>query len=168
MATQMLYNLSIEQDAERPSVHSDGDRRNEKTIMPKAKFNWIDPFLLEEQLTEEERMVRDAAHEYCQDKLASRVKSAFREERFDREIMNEMGALGFLGSTIEGYGCAGVNHVCYGLVAREVERVDSGYRSAMSVQSSLVSTRSMPMAMKTNAANICLNWRPANGSAVSA
>ena len=105
---------------------------------PGAQFDWEDPLLLADELTEEERMVRDAAHEYCQDKLASRVKSAFREERFDREIMNEMGALGFLGSTIEGYGCAGVNHVCYGLVAREVERVDSGYRSAMSVQSSLV------------------------------
>ena len=106
--------------------------------VPRAEFDWEDPLLLADELTEEERMVRDAAHEYCQDKLASRVKSAFREERFDREIMNEMGALGFLGSTIEGYGCAGVNHVCYGLVAREVERVDSGYRSAMSVQSSLV------------------------------
>ncbi|MEC8063109.1 MAG: acyl-CoA dehydrogenase [Pseudomonadota bacterium] len=105
---------------------------------PRAHFDWEDPLLLADELTEEERMVRDAAHEYCQDKLASRVKSAFREERFDREIMNEMGALGFLGSTVEGYGCAGVNHVCYGLVAREVERVDSGYRSAMSVQSSLV------------------------------
>ena len=105
---------------------------------PRTMFDWEDPLLLADELTEEERMVRDAAHEYCQDKLASRVKSAFREERFDREIMNEMGALGFLGSTIEGYGCAGVNHVCYGLVAREVERVDSGYRSAMSVQSSLV------------------------------
>ena len=104
----------------------------------RAQFDWEDPLLLADELTEEERMVRDAAHEYCQDKLASRVKSAFREERFDREIMNEMGALGFLGSTIEGYGCAGVNHVCYGLLAREVERVDSGYRSAMSVQSSLV------------------------------
>ena len=104
----------------------------------RAQFDWEDPLLLADELTEEERMVRNAAHEYCQDKLASRVKSAFREERFDREIMNEMGALGFLGSTIEGYGCAGVNHICYGLVAREVERVDSGYRSAMSVQSSLV------------------------------
>ena len=76
-------------------------------------------------------MVRDAAHEYCQDKLASRVKSAFREERFDREIMNEMGALGFLGSTIEGYGCAGVNHVCYGLVARGADGVDGSVTLAM-------------------------------------
>jgi glutaryl-CoA dehydrogenase len=82
--------------------------------------------------------VRDAARAYCQDKLQPRVLMAARHEKFDREIMNEMGALGLLGSTIEGYGCAGLNHVCYGLVAREVERVDSGYRSAMSVQSSLV------------------------------
>ena len=83
-------------------------------------------------------MVRDSARAYCQKKLFPRVLEANRHERFDREIMNEMGALGFLGSTIEGYGCAGVNYVCYGLIAREVERVDSGYRSAMSVQSSLV------------------------------
>ena len=83
-------------------------------------------------------MVRDSARAYCQDKLMPRVLDANRHERFDREIMNEMGALGFLGSTIDGYGCAGVNYVCYGLIAREVERVDSGYRSAMSVQSSLV------------------------------
>ncbi len=101
-------------------------------------FQWDDPLLLDQQLSEEERMVRDAARDYCQDRLLPRVQNAFRNEHFDREIMNEMGELGFLGSTIEGYGCAGVNHVCYGLVAREVERVDSGYRSAMSVQSSLV------------------------------
>ena len=107
---------------------------------PKAKpeFRWDDPFLLEDQLTEEERMVRDSARAYCQEKLLPRVLEATRKEKFDREIMNEMGALGFLGSTIDGYGCAGVNHVSYGLTAREVERVDSGYRSAMSVQSSLV------------------------------
>ncbi len=101
-------------------------------------FQWDDALLLEEQLTEDERMVRDTARNYAQDKLMSRVQKAFREEHFHREIMNEMGALGLLGSTIEGYGCAGVNYVCYGLVAREVERVDSGYRSALSVQSSLV------------------------------
>jgi glutaryl-CoA dehydrogenase len=107
---------------------------------PKAKpeFRWDDPFLLEDQLTEEERMVRDSARAYCQEKLMPRVLEATRKEKFDREIMNEMGALGFLGSTIDGYGCAGVNHVSYGLAAREVERVDSSYRSAMSVQSSLV------------------------------
>jgi glutaryl-CoA dehydrogenase len=104
----------------------------------KSAFDWADPLLLEEALTEEERMVRDSARAYCQEKLMPRVLSANRQERFDREIMNEMGALGFLGATIEGYGCAGVNYVCYGLIAREVERVDSGYRSAMSVQSSLV------------------------------
>ena len=101
-------------------------------------FNWEDPLLLDEQLTEEERMVRDSARAYAQDKLMPRVLEAIRHENFDREIMNEMGALGFLGSTIDGYGCAGVNYVCYGLIAREVERVDSGYRSAMSVQSILV------------------------------
>jgi glutaryl-CoA dehydrogenase len=104
----------------------------------KTRFQWDDPLLLNGQLTEDERQVRDAAYAYCQEKLMPRVLMANRNEHFDREIMNEMGALGFLGSTIEGYGCAGVNHVCYGLIAREVERVDSGYRSAMSVQSSLV------------------------------
>src|ERR1700720_707195 len=102
------------------------------------RFDWADPLLLDESLSEEERMVRDSAHDYCQEKLFPRVLEANRHERFDREIMNEMGALGFLGATIEGYGCAGVNYVSYGLVGREVERVDSGYRSALSVQSSLV------------------------------
>ncbi|MED5621347.1 acyl-CoA dehydrogenase [Ideonella sp. BN130291] len=106
--------------------------------MSKASFKWDDALLFDEQLSDEERAVRDAAQAYCQDKLQPRVLMAARHEKFDREIMNEMGALGLLGSTIEGYGCAGLNHVCYGLVAREVERVDSGYRSAMSVQSSLV------------------------------
>ena len=104
----------------------------------KPAFQWDDPLLLEEQLTDDERMVRDAARDYCQEKLQPRILEANRKERFDREIMYEMGRLGFLGSTISGYGCAGVNHVCYGLVAREVERVDSSYRSALSVQSSLV------------------------------
>jgi glutaryl-CoA dehydrogenase len=103
-----------------------------------AQFRWDDPLLLEEQLSESERMIRDASRAYCQEKLMPRILEANRHERFDREILNEMGALGFLGSTIEGYGCAGINHVSYGLIAREVERVDSGYRSAMSVQSSLV------------------------------
>ncbi len=101
-------------------------------------FNWQDPLLLDEELSAEEKMVRDSARAYAQEKLMPRIKTAFREERFDREIMNEMGALGFLGATINGYGCAGVNYVCYGLVAREVEQVDGGYRSALSVQSSLV------------------------------
>jgi glutaryl-CoA dehydrogenase len=106
--------------------------------MAMSKFHWEDPFRFDDQLSDDERAVRDAAHAYCQEKLQPRVLMAARHEKFDREIMNEMGALGLLGSSIEGYGCAGLNHVCYGLVAREVERVDSGYRSAMSVQSSLV------------------------------
>ena len=106
--------------------------------MTKASFQWDDPLLLEEQLSNEERMVRDAARAYCQEKLMPRVRDANRHETFDRAIMTEMGALGFLGPTLEGYGCAGVNHVAYGLIAREVERVDSGYRSTLSVQSSLV------------------------------
>ncbi|MGD8830373.1 MAG: acyl-CoA dehydrogenase [Pseudomonadales bacterium] len=102
-------------------------------------FVWEDPFLLEDQLTEEERMIRDTTREYARDKLMPRVLTANREERFDREIMNEMGELGLLGATLPAkYGCSGVNYVSYGLMAREVERVDSGYRSAMSVQSSLV------------------------------
>ena len=100
--------------------------------------NWDDLLLLEDQLDEQEQLVRDTAHDYCQARLAPRVLMANRLERFDREILNEMGELGLLGMTIEGYGCAGLNYVSYGLVVREVERVDSGYRSAMSVQSSLV------------------------------
>jgi glutaryl-CoA dehydrogenase len=104
----------------------------------KPQFQWEDPLFLDAQLSEEERLVRDTARGYAQDKLMPRIVQANRHERFDREIMNELGELGLLGSTIDGYGCAGTNYVAYGLVAREVERVDSGYRSAMSVQSSLV------------------------------
>ena len=104
-----------------------------------GRFDWQDPFALDAQLTDEERMVRDAAQEYAQGELAPRVTRAFLDEDFDREIMREMGSLGLLGATIpETYGGAGLGYVAYGLVAREVERVDSGYRSAMSVQSSLV------------------------------
>lgn len=103
-----------------------------------AAFNWQDPLHLDSLLNDEERMVRDSIHDYCQDKLMPRIIEANRNEHFDREIMREMGELGMLGATIDGYGCAGLNYVCYGLIAREVERVDSGYRSAMSVQSSLV------------------------------
>jgi glutaryl-CoA dehydrogenase len=107
--------------------------------MTKPQFNWEDPLLLDEQLTEEERMMRDAARGYCQDNLMPRILDANRHENFDRTIMNELGEMGLLGATLpEEYGGAGVNHVSYGLIAREVERVDSGYRSAMSVQSSLV------------------------------
>jgi len=102
-------------------------------------FDWADPFGLDEQLSDEERMVRDTAEGYAQERLLSRVTEAYLDERFDREIMNEMGALGLIGATIAPeYGGAGLNYVSYGLIARAVERVDSGYRSAMSVQSSLV------------------------------
>jgi glutaryl-CoA dehydrogenase len=101
-------------------------------------FNWEDPFLLEQQLTEEERLVRDTARAYAQDQLAPRVREAYQNEYTDTSIFREMGELGLLGPTIDGYGCSGVSYVSYGLIAREVERVDSGYRSMMSVQSSLV------------------------------
>ncbi len=105
----------------------------------RVTFDWQDPMFLEQQLHDEERLIRDATRDYCQDKLMPRIQQANRDEFFDREIMSELGELGLLGATIpEEYGCAGVNYVSYGLVAREVERVDSGYRSAMSVQSSLV------------------------------
>src|SRR3990167_7357012 len=100
--------------------------------------NWDDLLLLDEQLTEDERLIRDSARAYCQEKLMPRVLEANRHEHFHREIMTEMGELGLLGVTVDGYGCAGASYVAYGLVAREVERVDSGYRSACSVQSSLV------------------------------
>jgi glutaryl-CoA dehydrogenase len=105
----------------------------------KAAFKWDDPLLIDQQLTEEERMVRDSAQQYCQDKLAPRIQDAFRSEKTDPAIFREMGEMGLLGPTIPAeYGGAGLNYVCYGLIAREVERVDSGYRSMMSVQSSLV------------------------------
>jgi glutaryl-CoA dehydrogenase len=112
----------------------------DKPSMPKTTaFNWEDPLDLESHLTQDERMIRDAARAFCDDKLAPRVKAAFRDERFDKEIMTELGEMGFLGvMTGEAHGGAGLGYVAYGLVAREVERVDSGYRSAMSVQNSLV------------------------------
>ena len=106
---------------------------------PSIAFDWTDPLLLNDELSDEERMIRDTANEYCQSKLLPRVIEAYREEKTDRSIFNEMGELGLLGVTLpEDYGCAGASYVAYGLVAREVERVDSGYRSMMSVQSSLV------------------------------
>jgi glutaryl-CoA dehydrogenase len=101
-------------------------------------FAWDDPLLLDGLLSEDERAIRDSAHDYCQDKLFPRVLMANRHEHFDREIMNEFGAMGFLGATLDTHGCAGASYVAYGLIAREVERVDSSYRSALSVQSSLV------------------------------
>jgi len=103
-----------------------------------SPFAWDDALRLETALSEDERAIRDAAHDFCQEKLFPRVLMANRLEKFDREIMNEFGEMGFLGATLDGYGCAGVNYVSYGLISREVERVDSGYRSAFSVQSSLV------------------------------
>ena len=101
-------------------------------------INWKDPFLLEQQLSDDQRMVRDTAHQFAQEKLLPRVRDAFRKEETDSNIFKEMGAVGLLGSTIQGYDCPGVDYMSYGLIAREVERVDSGYRSMMSVQSSLV------------------------------
>lgn len=106
--------------------------------MSRAPFKWEDPFLLDEQLTEEERMVAESAETFCQEVLMLGILEANRNEHFDTELMKRMGELGLLGATIDGYGCAGMSHVSYGLIARAVERVDSGYRSAMSVQSSLV------------------------------
>jgi glutaryl-CoA dehydrogenase len=103
-----------------------------------TRFDWSDALLLEGQLSEEERAIRDAAHDYAQGSLQPRVLMAYRHETYDREIMNEMGALGFLGATLDSHGCADVSYVAYGLISREIERVDSGYRSAFSVQSSLV------------------------------
>ena len=103
-----------------------------------AKFDWQDPFYLEDQLTEEERLARDTAHQYAQEKLQPRVVEMFANESVDESIFREMGELGLLGSMLEGYGCAGMSYTSYGLIAREIERVDSGYRSMMSVQSSLV------------------------------
>ena len=114
---------------------------NDAPSRPKSQFTpfqWDDALRLDGQLSEDERAIRDAAHDYCQEKLFPRVLMANRHETFDRESMNEMGDMGFLGATLDGYGCAGVNYVSYGLISREVERVDSGYRSAFSVQSSLV------------------------------
>ena len=108
-------------------------------IKTKAVFDWADPFGLDAQLSEDERMVRDTANAYTQEKLAPRIIEAFREEKTDPEIFREMGALGLLGVTVsQKYGGAGMNHVCYGLVAREMERIDSGYRSMLSVQSSVM------------------------------
>ena len=103
-----------------------------------GRFNWEDPLLLESQLTEDERLVRDTARQYAREKLLPRIVEANNNETFDRGVIDEMGALGLLGSTIHGYGCAGVSYVCYGLIAREIEAVDSSYRSTLSVQSSLV------------------------------
>lgn len=123
------------QSTKSAAIAEETTKEKEKSFM---RFNWQDPLSLESCLTEEEIMVRDQFRDYCQEKLMSRILMANRHEVFDKDIMTEMGSLGVLGCTIKGYGCAGVSSVAYGLIAREVERVDSSYRSAMSVQSSLV------------------------------
>ncbi len=131
--------------------------------MAKATFKWMDPFLFDEQLSDEERMVRDAARDFCQDQLMPRVLEANRHELFDRAIFYEMGEMGLLGSTFpEEYGAAGLNSVCYGLIAREVERVDSGYRSTMSVQSSLVMYPIYTYGTKSSGRSICPSWPAAS------
>ena len=105
-------------------------------IISRSIFNYKDPFLLERQLTDDENSIKDVAHNFSKDILSPNVVSSFRNEKFDKNIMKEMGNVGLLGPTINGYGCAGVNYVSYGLIMREIERVDSGYRSCASVQSS--------------------------------
>ena len=128
--------MNVVAPVQKPEAAAERSRpSNYKKLGP---FRWDDALLLDGQLTEDERAMRDAAHDYCQDKLFPRVLEANRHERFDREIMNEMGEMGFLGATLDSHDCAGVGYIAYGLIAREVERVDSGYRSAFSVQSSLV------------------------------
>ena len=126
-------------------------------------FNWKDAFCLEGQLSEEERQVRDTAHGYAQAKLAPRVRDAYRNESTDPAIFREMGELGLLGATIDGYGCPGVSYVSYGLIAREVERVDSGYRSMMSVQSSLVMYPIYAYGDEASGRSIFRSWPPASG-----
>jgi glutaryl-CoA dehydrogenase len=121
-----------------PSTRGTVAKPEAKRASHRPSFQWDDPLLLESGLTPDERAIRDGVRDYCQHKLMPRILASNREERFDREIMYEFGELGLLGPTIQGYGCAGVGYVSYGLIAREVERVDSAYRSAVSVQSSLV------------------------------
>lgn len=126
----IISSSALKNVTQRCSLHSSSVNRNQ--------FNWQDPFLIEGQLTEDEVEIKNQLRSYCNEKLLPRVLLANRNETFDKDIMKEMGSLGALGSTIKGYGCANVSSVAYGLIAYEVERVDSGYRSAMSVQSSLV------------------------------
>ncbi len=135
--------------------------------MARESFHWDDPLLLDAQLTEDEKMIRDAARSYAQGRLAPRVLEAFRREQTDPGIFKEMGELGLLGATIaETYGGGGLNYVSYGLIAREVERVDSGFRSMMSVQSSLVMLPIFKSAPKRRSRSICRPWRAASPSVV--
>jgi len=134
-----------------------------------ASFQWDDPLLLDQQLSDDERAVRDAARDYCQGQLAPRIVEAFRHHKTDPAIFREMGELGLLGATIpEAYGGAALNYVCYGLIAREVERVDSGYRSMMSVQSSLVMVPIHAFGNEAKSRSTSQSSRAANGSAASA
>jgi glutaryl-CoA dehydrogenase len=112
--------------------------KNISKVISRSLFSYKDPFLLERQLTDDENAIKDVAHNFSKDYLLPNVVSSFRNEKFDKNIMKEMGNVGLLGPTINGYGCAGVNYVSYGLIMREIERIDSGYRSCASVQSSLV------------------------------
>lgn len=134
-----------------------------------GKFDWADPFLLDDQLTDDERMIRDTARAYAEDRLAPRIVEAFAKEHTDPAIFREMGELGLLGPTIpEEFGGVGASYVAYGLIAREVERIDSGYRSMMSVQSSLVMYPIHAYGSDEQKHRYLPNWRAANGSAVSA
>jgi glutaryl-CoA dehydrogenase len=136
--------------------------------MARASFHWDDPLLLEAQLTSEEIMVRDAARQYAQEQLSPRILRAFREEVADPSVFREMGELGLLGATIpEEFGGAGLNYVSYGLIAREIERVDSGYRSMMSVQSSLVMLPIFQFGTDAQKHRYCRGWRAAKPSDAS-
>lgn len=136
---------------------------------PTQTYRWDDPFDLDGRLTSDERMIRDAARSYARDRLLPRVVEAFRDEVFDRTIMTELGEMGFLGAMLpEQYGGAGASHVAYGLIAREIEAIDSGYRSAMSVQSSLAMYPIYASARRSSACASCPGWRRASWSAVSA
>ena len=128
--SKQLFQYSKQKSLNKCLIHTSG-----KSL---STFDWTDPLMLDNCLTQEEVQIRDEVRSYCSDKLMPRILMANRNERFDREIMSEMGGLGLLGSTIKGYGCPNVSSVAYGLIAREVERIDSSYRSSLSVQSSLV------------------------------
>ena len=156
-------------DTEEPRDDAACQKREAKSIEIKdAAFRWDDPLDLEGELTEEERMVRDTARDYAQEKLFPRVLNAYRNEQYDPAIVREMGALGLLGATIpEPYGGAGLGYTAYGLIAREIERVNSGYRSAMSVQSSLVMHPIYAYGSEAQRRNICPSSRAANSSAAS-
>ena len=136
-----------------------------KVTLIGGQFKWEDPLLIEDLLTHDERMIRDTARAYAQEKLQPRIRDWNRNESFDPVVMREMGELGFLGAPLEGYGCAGIGYVAYGLVMRELERVDTAFRSACSVQTGLAMTPSMLTAARNIGRNICRKWQRANCSA---